>query len=69
MLRPVGHTAFACEKEASDQPRGRDSESIDGVARCECYNPRQQVEHRPHGAASAFSAPAILFRILANTTN
>jgi hypothetical protein len=45
-------TAFACDKAASDQPRDRDSKSIDGVAGCKCYNPYQQVEHGFHRAAS-----------------
>jgi hypothetical protein len=49
MLSP---TAFACDRAVSDQPRDRDSKSIDGVAGCKRNNPYQQVEHGFHRAAS-----------------
>ena len=61
---------FARDKATSDQPRDRDSDSIDGIASSERNYPYQYVKHGGHRAASHKAArPPSSVIILAPTTN
>jgi hypothetical protein len=55
--------------QISEQPYGRDTESVKRVADPERNNPNQQIEHVAHGAAPPRSArQPFCFNVLANAT-